>query len=77
MNLQDIPEDELSWTEEPVIGLALVNAEKDSNGETIDPHKYYNVAKHLPSGKIIIIATDKNMKHDFVNNVLNRQGRFN
>ena len=49
MEFKNIPKEELNWTEEPIIGLVLVNAEKDSEGKVIDPMKYYKVGKHVPS----------------------------
>jgi len=77
MELKDIPKEELSWTDEPVIGLVLINAERDSNGTLIDPMKYYMVAKHKPSGMIIIVSTERNMKNEFVNDILREQNKFN
>lgn len=47
-------EKDLTWTEKPVIGLLLMNAEFDSNANPIDPEKYYYVAKHKPTGQIAI-----------------------
>lgn len=77
MELKDIPKEELIWTEKPVIGLVLVNAEKDSDGNVIDPMKYYKVGKHLPSGMLILIPTERNMKNEFCNDILKRTGKLN
>lgn len=74
---EDIPKQELSWTEEPVIGLVLLNAHRDSNGSPIEPYVYYDVAKHIPTGKVIIFPTERNMKHEFINNYWNKTGKFN
>lgn len=77
MQLEDIPEEELRWTKQPIIGIVLKNAEKDSDGNPIDPMKYYKVAKHKPSGMLIIIATDRNMRHEFINDVFKKTGKLN
>lgn len=77
MELKDIPESELSWTEKPVIGIVLTGAEKDSDGNPINPMLFYKVAKHLPSGMLIIVATKQNMKEDFVNDIFKKKGILN
>lgn len=77
MELKDIPESELSWTPKPIIGIILTNAKKDSNGNPIDPMLFYKVAKHLPSGMLIILPADKNMKEDFVNDIFKKTGKLN
>lgn len=77
MQFNEIPDTELNWTEKPVIGILLMTAEKDSDGNPIDPNVFYKVAKHIPSGMIIIVATERNQKHEFVNDVLKSQGKFN
>lgn len=77
MELKDIPESELSWTKKPIIGILLKNAERDSDGNPIDSMKFYKVAKHLPSGMLIILATEQNMKQDFINDILKRAGKLN
>lgn len=77
MELKDIPESELSWTAKPIIGLVLTNAEKDSNGNPINSMLFYKVGKHLPSGMLIILPTDRNMKHEFVNNIFKKTGKLN
>lgn len=77
MELKDIPESELSWTEKPIIGIVLKNAENDSEGNAINPMLFYKVAKHLPSGSLIIIPTKQNMKEDFVNDIFRKTGKFN
>lgn len=77
MQLKDIPEEELSWTDEPIIGLVLMNAEKDSDGKPIDPNVYYKVAKHIPTEMLIIVATERNMMHEFANEILKKRGKFN
>lgn len=77
MELKDIPESELSWTEKPIIGLILTGAEKDSEGNAINPMLFYKVAKHLPSGSLIILPTKQNMKEDFVNDIFKKTGILN
>lgn len=76
MELKDIPEHELSWTQKPIIGLVLLNAEKDSDGNPINPNLFYKVAKHKPSGMLIIVATKQNIE-DFMNRILKNQNKFN
>lgn len=71
------PEEDLNWTDQPVIGLVLMGAEKDSNGLPIDPMKYYNVAKVRFTGMLVIVATERNMKHEFMNDQLKKSGKFN
>lgn len=77
MELKDIPESELKWVEKPIIGIILKNAEKDSNGNPINPMLFYKVAKHIPSGMLIILATNQNMKEDFVNDIFKKTGKLN
>lgn len=77
MELKDIPESELSWTAQPIIGLVLIGAEKDSDGNPINPMLFYKVAKHLPSGMLIILATKQNMKENFVNDIFKKTGKLN
>lgn len=68
---------EFKWTDEPVIGLCLLNAERDSFGELIVPYVFYEVGKHKLTGKLAILPTEKNMKTQFENAILKRQGKFN
>lgn len=77
MQLKDIPENELKWTPEPVIGIVLMGAEKDSDGNPINPNLYYKVAKHIPTEMLIIVATERNMMHEFANEILKKKGKFN
>ncbi len=50
----NIHPENLNWVKKPVTGLVLLSAERDSNGKDINPFKFYNVAKHIPDGKVII-----------------------
>ncbi len=77
MKFEDFPPEEFSWTEKPVIGLCLMNAQKDSHGNPIDGMKFYEVGKHIHSGMIVIKATDRNMKHEYINDTYKKNGRFN
>lgn len=77
MNLSDFPQEELEWTQEPVIGIVLMGAERDSNGDAINSMLYYKVAKHTKTGMLVILPTQRNMKHEFVNEALHKQGKFN
>lgn len=51
----DLNEKEFNWTDVPVTGLVLMNAEKDSLGDPIEPHAFYFVGKHKETGKLAII----------------------
>lgn len=68
---------EFSWTDEPVIGIVLANAERDSYGNEIDPMKYYNVAKVVESGMIVIVEAGGNMRDDFINMVWKQKCKLN
>jgi hypothetical protein len=43
----------------PVIGIILMNAKHDSEGDPIWPQKFYHVAKDTETGKIIILKANK------------------
>ncbi len=68
---------EFNWTDLPVIGMVLLNAEKDSYGESIKPYSYYEVGKHKKNGMLAIIPTGRDMKGDFVNDIMKANGKFN
>lgn len=61
MKEQDFNADDFTWTD-PVIGVVLLNAQHDSNGNPILPHLYYHVAKDPETGKIIILPSNKGEK---------------
>jgi hypothetical protein len=55
-------EEELDWTDEPIIGQALIimgmpNKEPviDSSGQLVKSLSYYRVGKHKTNGKVAII----------------------
>lgn len=54
-NIEDILPEDLQWTTEPIIGLVLQTAVHDSNYDPINPQALYDVAKHIPTGCIIIL----------------------
>ncbi len=73
----DIPPEELNWTKAPIIGMLLTGAEIDSHGNAIEPNRYYYVAKHIPTGKIVIAPTDRNQKTEFTNEIMKKSNRLN
>lgn len=75
MNEEEIQE--VNWTEEPVIGILLTEAEHDSMGQPINPNQYYKIGKHAPTGKIILIPTNRNMVNEFMNDMLKKNHKFN
>ncbi len=70
---------EYNWTEKQVLGMALLlyGGVTDSYGEKIDANVFYEVGKHKENGKVAIIPTDRNQKHEFANEFLKRSNRFN
>ena len=72
MNYSDISKDELTLVSDKMIGIVLLGIERDSDGNPIQPHDYYRVEKHIPSGKLILFNTGKNMRREFLNDVGNR-----
>lgn len=77
MEYKDIPKDELKLVSEKMIGLVLLGAEKDSNGDFILPSHYYKVEQHKPSGKLIIFPCGVNMQDEFMNYQLEKSGKLN
>lgn len=74
-------EEEFKWAEHPVIGMSLVMCGyfgiTDSDGNPISKTRFYRVGRHVASNKIAIIPTEKDLKEDFLNDLLQKQGRFN
>lgn len=80
MQIEDIPDNELVWCQEPVIGrvLAIGNFKMiDSFEKPIDVCRKYYVAKHLPTGKLIIIEATLDYKTTELNTNLKMQSRLN
>lgn len=71
--------EDFNFTEEPIIGQALLikGGVIDSYGDNIHPFVFYEVGKHKTLGKTCIIPTTKNAKHDFINENMKKQNRFN
>jgi hypothetical protein len=65
-----------NWTDDPVTGMILTQAEKDSYGNKIDPMVYYYVGKHKVTGMLAIVPTQRRMNVEFANDILKRQNRF-
>jgi hypothetical protein len=61
-SIEDIPAADLRKVSDGMIGIVLMNGERDSNGQPIHPFKMYEVYKHLPSGKLIITDTGRTME---------------
>ena len=76
---QDFNREDYNWTDNAVVGMALKlkGGSIDSNGQAIDPCVFYEVGKHKENGKVCIIPTDRNMKHDFANDMMKRNNKFN
>jgi hypothetical protein len=81
MNYEDIPKGELILVSEKMIGIVLMNIERDSDGNAIRAHDYYRVEKHTPSGMLIIFNTGSNFHKEFVDNIgnklLKKSGKLN
>lgn len=71
--------DEFNWTEEAVVGLSLllIGGEIDSFGDKINGNIFYEVGKHKITGKTVIMPTNRNQKHEFVNDIMKRKNKFN
>lgn len=71
--------EDYNWTSEPVIGMSLlmIGGEIDSFGDKIQGVLFYNVGKHKTSGKVAIIPTKRNLKHEFTNEVMKKRNLFN
>lgn len=81
MNYEDIPKGELILVSDKMIGIVLLGAERDSDGNPISAYDYYRVEKHQPSGMLIIFNTGSNFRKEFVddigNKLLKTSGRLN
>jgi hypothetical protein len=75
----EVNREEYSWTEKPVVGssIMLMGGSVDSYGEAIDFNIYYEVGKHKESGKVAILPTAKNQRHDFINDLMKKSGKLN
>lgn len=71
--------EDYNFTEKPIVGLALKirGGSIDSYGNAIDGNTYYQVGKHKQTGQVVIMPTDQNQKHDFINDVMRKQHKFN
>ena len=71
--------EEYNWTDKPVVGMALLitGGSIDSFGHKIKADVYYEVGKHKETGKVALLPTERNQKHEFVNDVLKRSNKFN
>lgn len=84
MNIKEIIElvpdhEAYNWTTEAVIGTALIlkGGSVDSLGQQLSSELFYVVGKHRTSGRVAILPTPRNAKHEFANTVLKRKNRFN
>lgn len=77
--VMEIKREEFNWTEQEVIGMALLiqGGSIDSFGNRINGDVFYEVGKHKSSGMVAIIPTQRNQKHEFMNDVLKRENKFN
>lgn len=79
METLKINKEEYNWTNKPVIGLSLLimGGSIDSFGKAINGDIFYEVGKHKVNGGVVILPTEKNQKHEFFNDVLKKQNKFN
>jgi len=79
MESTELIREEYNWTEKAVVGLALrmIGGTIDSFGNQIKGDVFYEVGKHKVSGVVALLPTEKNQKHEFVNDVMKRTGKFN
>jgi len=75
----EIKKEEYNWTEEAVVGTALLlqGGGIDSFGEQIKGDIFYEVGKHKESGMVAILPINRNQKHEFINDIMKRQNKFN
>jgi len=75
----EFKKEDFNWTDESVVGMALIiqGGQIDSNGDILNSNVYYEVGKHKETGQVAIIPTDKNQKHDFINNQMKKTNQFN
>lgn len=77
---RDVPKqarDMMKFTDEPVIGITILNAVWDSQAQPIDPNIFYWVGKHPETGQIAIFPSKRNQSEDFMNDVLKNKGQLN
>jgi len=81
MEYSDIPKEDLIFVSDKMIGVVLMRAKHDSLGYKINPHNYYKVEKHEPTGKLLIFPTGDNAKKEFTNDItkviLKKLGKLN
>lgn len=71
MKYSEIPKEDLIFVSDKMIGIVLMRAKHDSLGYKINPHNYYKVEKHKPTGKLIIFPTGDNAKKEFKDDIKN------
>lgn len=80
ISFENIPEEArkgLSFTDEPVIGIVLMNAERDSCGNPLDPNVFYWVGKDPKSGMLGIFPSGRNQKDEFIDEQMKQNGKRN
>ncbi|MBK7362845.1 MAG: hypothetical protein IPJ01_11155 [Micavibrio sp.] len=75
----ELNKEEYNWTEKAVVGMALLiqGGSVDSFGEQIKSDIFYEVGKHKDNGMVAILPTDRNQKHEFINDIMKRTNKFN
>ena len=75
----EIKREEINWTKEEIFGMALLlmGGTIDSFGDQIKGEIFYEVGKHKTSGKVAILPTERNAKHEFFNDIMKAKGKFN
>ena len=75
----EINREEYNWTNQAVVGMSLliIGGSIDSFGDKINGDLFYEVGKHKESGKVAILPTKKNQRHEFINDQLKRTNKLN
>ncbi len=78
-SITELKKEEYNWTKKNVVGgsLLLMGGSIDSFGDQINGDIYYEVGKHKESGKVAILPTERNQKHEFTNDVMKHHNKFN
>ncbi len=75
----ELNREEYNWTDKPIVGMALliIGGSIDSFGNQVNTDIYYEVGKHKETGKVALLPTEKNQKHEFINDIWKKNGKFN
>ena len=75
----ELNKEEFNWTETAVVGMALLiqGGSVDSFGNQIKADVFYQVGKHKENGMVALLPTERNQKHEFINDIMKRKNKFN